>query len=182
MKKLFLLIAVTFLVSCATTTTGSVGIVHNRSVPVEQSAWISPSDPPNVLGEITGYNGTAVKWKISRTKLFGLDIKFIQIPAGNTILEWNINTTLVLYDDSVYSTGQTLRSIKGKNILFAYNFRPGKKYFFRFLLKDEKYGFNVFSYNFDEEISFSGEGTRAHLEGFVPFLNVGGPSDRTILE
>jgi hypothetical protein len=163
MKKLFLLIGVTFLVSC--TTTGSVGVVHNPSVPVEQSALISAN-----AGTITGYNGTAVNWTSPSWN------RMIQIPAGNTILEWSIRGERInTGSDTVY---------RGKNILFAYNFRPQKKYFFQLALKDEKYGLNVYAYNFDEEIKISTryDFFRSHFEAFAPFLNVNSAGDRTILE
>jgi hypothetical protein len=174
MKKLFLLIGVAFLVSCATT--GSVGVVHDPSIPVEQSALISPSD----IGEIIGYNGTAVNWKLSRTELVGQDIKFIQIPAGNTILEWNIST--ILSDDPLRIYGYTVHTLRGKNILFAYNFRSQRKYYFMATVKDEKYGLNIYAYNLDEKIEYSREDYNSHFEAFAPFLNAGGPNNRIILE
>ena len=166
MKKLFLLIGVTFLVSCTTT---FVKFVQDPSVPVEQSALISAN-----AGTITGYNATAVNWTSSNWN------RMIQIPAGNTILEWSIRGERVLITDSTFSN----TVYKGKNILFAYNFRPQKKYYFQLALKDEKYGLNVYAYNFDEEIKISTryDFFRSHFEAFAPFLNVNSAGDRTILE
>jgi len=76
-----LLIGVAFLVSCETT--GSVEIIHDLSVPVEQTALISCSGTATIVG----YNGMAVNWTQPWAKGPG---KLIQIPAGNTTLEWNM--------------------------------------------------------------------------------------------
>jgi len=166
MKKLFLLIGVAFLVSCASLVScisASTKTVHDPSVPVEQTALIYPN-----VGTITGYNGMTVNWE---QPLFKGLTNLIQIPAGNTILEWNLEAI------GAYSL------TTGKNILFAYNFRPQKKYFFYAVQKDEKYGLNVYAYNLDEKIrATSTKDINAHFEAFAPFLNVRDANERTILE
>jgi len=173
MKKLFLLIGIAFLFSCAST--GNVGTVHDPSVPATQTAQLSPSG----IGRITGYNGAAVNWPAGWTKL-------VQIPAGNTTLEWYISTPEIMNNnndkDNSPFVAVTHTTYSFRDALIAYNFRPQKKYFFIPAFQDEKYGLNVYSYNFDETIKIKWEDVKPHFEAFTPFLNVRGVNERVILE
>lgn len=130
----------------------SAGIIFDDSVPVEQTAWLSTASLGTTsIGKIIGYNGIAVDWS-------GVT-KMIQIPAGNTVLEWNI-------DASDYHTHYT-----GKNILFAYNYKPQKQYFFAVRVEDEMYGLRVYEFEMGEMFSTSSTFEERFVE-FVPFLNV----------
>jgi hypothetical protein len=133
--------------SCATRT----GIVFDNSVPVEKSTWIAPSN----VGTVVGYNGIEVKWKAGSYEL-------IQIPAGETLLELNVNG-YVNFSPNI---------LRGEGALFRYNFHPGKKYFLLIQRKDDVYGLNVYVYEYEEKISISMEDAEKHLVGFTPFLNM----------
>jgi len=105
MKKLLVLVGMSVLLffSCAT----KVGIVFDDSVPLEQTTQIYTYN----IGSVTAYNGVAVGWKQKVT------METIQIPAGETQLVWDIKTT----------SGNT--NYTGKNMVFVYNFQPGKNMF-----------------------------------------------------
>ena len=120
----------------------------DESVPMENSSWICPRGG----GEIIGYNGIPVSWKIP---FFGA-VPVIQIPAGDTLLEWNI-------DNGYY---------KGKNILFRFNFQPQKQYYFDAGKEDEAYGLYVFEWDCNEKLPWlKGGWDKRGLLGFFPFLN-----------
>ena len=155
-KQLFLFALTALLVLSCTTSSGTV---FDDSVPIEETAWISPGP----IGIITGYNGIPVKWKADGTKL-------IQIPAGETTLEWDVNTT----------DGYT--NYKGKNMVMSYNFRPQKQYVFSLTIIDEKYGLNVQVYDFGEKVSGTKSDLEKHFEAFTPFLNAAGVGAKTVLE
>jgi hypothetical protein len=119
-----------------------------------------------MIGTVTGYNGITVEWEPKT-------LKTIQIPAGDTLLEFDVNAA---YGSTIY---------KGKGMLFRYTFQPQKVYFLRFSRKyeDEKniYGLNVFTYDAGEKISGTTNDLEAHLTAFVPFLGAQG-SQRTVLD
>jgi len=152
MKKGILVLAglsILLFFSCKTT----AGIVFDDSVPLEQSAQIFCS-----IGTITGYNGIAVNWEQGSGKI-------VQIPAGDTLLEWNISTR---YGNTNYS---------GKDMLLRYNFQPQKRYYFRFNPDSNGiYGVNIFTCDIGEMPNVNS----AHFE-FVPFLNAQG-NQKTVLE
>ena len=160
MKKLFALIGISaFLVlSCA----GSPGTVFDDSVPVEQTAWLSAN-----VGDITSYNGISVDWKQSAYKL-------IQIPSGNATLEWNLSSA----PSYRFKNG----TVSGKNLLFAYNFQPQKKYIFVYNQSDGNKGLNVYVYDFEEKFGGSWDAIDTHFAGFAPFLNVSGGNNKTVLD
>ncbi len=150
MRKIFVLCVtcILFVLSC----TISEKAVFDESVPIEDSAWVTQGG----VGKIVGYNGISVDWNLGMTGM-------ARIPAGDTVLEWNIDGTVT----------NTARPVKGEGILFRYNFHPQKKYFFRIMRKNNAYGLDVHSYNFDEEVSLlSNEEFEMHFVDFVPFLNV----------
>jgi len=142
-------------------------VVYDESIAVEKTSWICPGN----IGAIIGYNGIEVNWKFN-----ALDFSFIQIPAGNTLLEWDVNTT------------QGTMIFKGSNVLFRYNFLPGKQYLF-LLGRDPNandsengsLGLMVYMYNIGERVDGSYRGMEKHYYGFAPFLNVN-TGRRTILE
>jgi hypothetical protein len=152
MKKGILVLAglsILLFFSCKTT----AGIVFDDSVPLEQSAWIECS-----IGTITGYNGIAVNWEQDSGKM-------VQIPAGDTLLEWNVSTR----------SGNT--NYSGKDMLLRYDFQAQKQYFFIFkLASNGTYGVNIFTCDFGKMVNLY----RDHFE-FVPFLNAQG-NQRTVLE
>ena len=133
-------------ISCMTMT--SAKFVYDESIPIEQSSWINPMD----VGTITGYNGIPVRWS-SNSDYKG----FFQIPAGDTLLELDINAN---YGSVAF---------KGKNILFRYTFEAGKQYLFWVIRRDGKYGLDVASTDIAEEIRF--DVRKTNLVEFVPFLN-----------
>jgi hypothetical protein len=161
MKKLLLLtgISVLLILSC----TMSVGMVFDDSVPEEQSTYISSS-----VGEIIGYNGISVKWKQG--------FKAVQIPAGDTLLEWNIDAPR--YGSSARYTG--------KNLLMRYNFEPQKWYYFIYDIKNGAPGLNVYVYAAGEKVEAAVLNNwsvyDAHYVGFAPFLNVRRADEKLILE
>ena len=146
-KKELVLFGLCFFILSSCSSISKVTQTFDESVPIEKSSWISPL----LAGDIIGYNGIPVSWK---NKAFSLQI--IQIPAGDTLLEWNIEGGGYI----------------GKNILFRFDFLPQKQYFFRPRQEDGVYGFNVYVYEFDEKIPNVGEPQNMkHLLGFFPFLN-----------
>jgi len=145
----FVFLFTVLLGSCSSTP--KVGTVFNESVPELNSALITTYN----TGVITSYNGIAVNWESSGAG------DMIQIPAGETVLEWNINSTrgAVIY--------------KGNGMIFKYNFQPHKQYVFTVTRKEGKSGFNVYLYDFGEEIKWSNDDLESRLVAFVPFENAG---------
>ena len=142
-------ILVLLMASCAITPK-LVGI-FNEDIPESESAWITPAG----TGKVISYNGIPVDWNWK-----GLSFTMYQIPAGNTILEWDIDS----------------RDIIGKGIIFQYNFLPGKQYHFYPSWKDGNYGFWVFEDDFRTKIPpnvmfTSGAVDTKKSIGFFPFLN-----------
>ena len=135
--------------------TPKVGFNYDESIPVEKSAMVFQN-----VGDIIVYNGINVNWKQYKMT------RGVQIPAGDTLLEWNIQSNDIL----------------GKNILFRYNFQPNKQYTFWVCFRNEDhedenfsykiYGLQVFAYDFGHKITYSDFGNEKYLVGFVPFLNV----------
>ena len=142
LKLLFCIFVITFLTSCAT---GNVSYVFDENLPLEATSRISPS----TTGEIIGYNGIPVNWK---SRIMAVDM--IEIPAGDTILEWNISASSGNYHYT------------GKNILFRYNFLPMKQYFFQVNQVNGSFGLRIYEFSYDEKIRIS----RDNYVGFFPFL------------
>jgi len=149
MKKLWVLAgSVLLFFSCST----GVGTVFDDSIPVEQTAQIYTYR----VGSITAYNGITVNWQLK------ISAKSIQIPAGDTLLVWDV------MGDRGYTR------YRGKNLEFRYNFQPQKKYYL--LLNDKydeaegtvTYGIDVYTYEINEKIT---NNTGPHFTEFVPFLN-----------
>jgi hypothetical protein len=165
MKKLFFLLCLTALLTASCVITPKAKVVYDESIAVEKTAWICPGN----IGAVIGYNGIEVNWKFTP-----LSFTFIQIPAGNTLLEWNIDT----------STGNTI--LKANNILFRYNFLQGKQYLF-LLGYDPKenengsLGLKVYMYDIGENVNGTYGEMEKHYYGFAPFLNYDSKR-RTILE
>ena len=154
MKKLFVLISLSAFLILSCVILGSPKIIFDDSVPVEESSWFWMDN----VGKITGYNGINVNWQ-----LFGANL--LQIPAGNTVLEWEINAL----------SGNT--RYRGKNMIFAYNFQPGTKYYISFKANDGVYGLNLYAYEFEEPLRDIAD----HFVEFVPFLNNQG-NQKTVLD
>ena len=171
MKKLLVLAGLSafLLLSCST----NVGIVYDDSIPVEQTAWISRLGRMGPIGVITGYNGIAVNWKNQGW------YKLVQIPAGDTLLEWDIDATILVpqsYHDKAPGTNYTYQ---GKNMVFRYTFKPQKTYYFTIeLTEDDKLGVRIHEYNFGEKLS----NLEDHFVDFVPFLNVKSNTEKTVLD
>ena len=144
MKKQIILISIIAILisSCATIEPSIASIIYDESVPTEGTAMIAADQ-----GTIIGYNGIDVNWKAG---------KVIQIPSGDTLLEWNI----------VASDGTT--KVIGKGIQFHYNFQPQKFYKFWVPRNNEVWGFNVYAYEYGEKFKKFDK----HFVEFVPFLNV----------
>ena len=146
MRKLVLLSILSLLMfSCKT----SVGLVYDDTVPLEETAWILPY----ILGTITGYNGIQVNWKMNS------GVKAVQVPAGDTLLEVNINVVI----------GNTL--YRGEGLLFRYNLKKQKQYIFRPDRQNSIYGLRVHEYDYGQKISYPYD-AEEHFVGFIPFLNV----------
>jgi hypothetical protein len=138
------------------------GIVYDESIPLEQSTWIGNQN----LGMVTGYNGITVEWKQE------MGARMIQIPAGETLLEVNLNSTV----------GNTRYT--GKGLVFQYNFKAGKQYLFMAGNDKESgdFGLRVYVWEIGEKI---GTYKTENLEGFTPFLNAEGNTGvggQTVLE
>jgi len=162
-----LCINILLLVSCITNP--KARIIFDDSIPLEKTAWICPGN----VGAITGYNEIEVNWKPSAYSYN----YFIQIPAGNTLLEWDINSNL----------GNTI--YRASNILFRFNFLPGKQYYLVFGRDPEAkeagtgaLGIKVYMYNIGESINGSSSEMDKHFYGFAPFLNIDSTRRRTVLE
>jgi hypothetical protein len=163
-NKLALLICLTALLTASCVITPKASIIYDQSIDVEKTAWICPGN----IGVITGYNGIQVNWKISP-----FNFSFVQIPAGSTLLEWDIDT----------SQGNTI--YRANNILFRYNFLPGKQYMFLIGYdpddENSNLGLKVYMYNIGETVKGTYSEMDKHYSGFAPFLNVD-TKRRTILE
>jgi hypothetical protein len=152
-QLLWAIILPLLVLSCTT----SLGFVYDEAVPFEKSAWLSNAS----LGTITGYNGITVNWKQE------MGAKMIQIPAGETLLEVDLN-----------SLGTT-----GKGLLFQFDFQAGKQYCFiagRDKETDDA-GLRVYAWNMGEKLTTYSD---KNLVAFVPFLNVAGNTGTgvTVLE
>jgi hypothetical protein len=167
MKKQFFLLYITALLLSSCAMAPKVSIIYDESISVEKTAWIYPAN----IGTITGYNGIEVEWKTSR---YSYD--FIQIPSGNTLLEWELDA---YQGNNIY---------KASNILFRYNFLPGKQYYFNVGHNPQanegetgNLGLKVYMYDIGERSSTSVSDIEKHYYGFAPFLNID-TRRRTVLE
>jgi hypothetical protein len=163
-NKLPLLFCLAALLTVSCAMTPKAKIIYDESIVVEKTAWICPTN----IGAIIGYNGMEVNWKFNPFSFS----TFIQIPAGNTLLEWNIDSS---QGNMIY---------RADNILMRYNFLPGKQYLF-LLGRDPSnengnLGLKVYMYNIGERIGATYSEMDKHYQGFAPFLNV--DNRRTILE
>ena len=148
MKNLFILSSILIVLILSCTALPKTGFAFDDSIPEEKTARLSTDG----LGKIIGYNGITVNWETRGTK-------FLQIPAGNTLLEWDIYTRVA---NTMYT---------GKNMKFQYNFLPQKNYIFMLRYSDGKYGLTVYEFDYEEKIKAGWKFFNAHLAGFVPFLN-----------
>jgi hypothetical protein len=157
-KQLLLFCAVAvFFVSCMAAP--SVKTIFDESVPLENTAWLSTT----FQGTIVEYNGIPVKWEKSSLN------NMIQIPAGDTLLKWDINA------------GNLYVQWIGKGILFQYSFQPRKQYIFLLDKKDGKDGFDIWRYDIGEKMSRNPKTSdKQHYVEFVPFLNTSLPSGLNI--
>jgi len=156
LKKYFVVLAmVLLLMSC----TFSAGIIFDDAIPIEETAWLNVSN----VGTVTSFNGIPVQWKTS----FG---KAIQIPKGTAVLEFDLYLTM----------GNT--TYTGRGIVFAYTFDPGKQYFFMGSRQDEVLGLKIYEYDIHEKVKLSNSDMEKHFLAFAPFLNLGGPGGKTVLE
>ena len=157
MKVMLFFSSVFLFVLFSCLSTSSVIAEYDESIPLEKTARLCTTRQ----GVIVGYNGIGVNWETKGNEM-------IQIPAGDTLLEWNLNA---------HSSGYYFQ---GDGILFRYNFQPQKQYLFLVAQKEKVWGFNIWSYDFNEKTP-SRITTSAidHLIDFAPFLNV---SSKTILK
>ena len=166
-KCFLVIIACVLLAGCMNT---KPSIIFDESVAPENTAWITTV----LMGTITGFNGVEVNWGKYTS------LKLIQIPAGDTLLEWDLDAYVIL--------GTITYNYKGKDILLRYNFLPDKKYTFQVVKEDQKedgrYGVNIYRWEKNEKIPSLDAGVygwRKNFLEFVPFLNVD-PGGRTILQ
>lgn len=157
MKKhivlVLVLVCMFFVFSCST----SEKAVFDESISIEDSAWIVQGG----VGDIVGYNGISVDWNLGFTGA-------ARIPAGDTLLEWNVNSAI---GNSRY---------RGNSLLIQYKFQPEKKYIFVLARGgDGSYGLNVYRFVFEDEIPASFSALEDYFVGFTPFLNT---SERTVLD
>ncbi|MCL2067326.1 MAG: hypothetical protein FWG99_07665 [Treponema sp.] len=147
MKKMGFVCFVFSLLSCTT----SAKIVYDDTVPLESTSWLSLYN----VGTVIAYNGMGVNWKLGATKM-------LQIPAGDTILEVDLNSMRrgTTYGDNI--------------MLFAYVFEPQKQYFFELNRSMSTRGLNIYKYDFGEKIPVSYKKHKEHYFEFVPFLNAPG--------
>jgi hypothetical protein len=143
-KRLLFLATIVILLAVSCVTTSELNQIYDDSIPLEYSSRICTFN----AGEIIGYNGAPVNWKQVQSKK-----KMIQIPAGKTLLEWNISSQ----NGPIY--------YHGKNILFQYDFKPMKQYHFLAQTPNGIPGFHIYESNFGEVFSWDN-----HI-GHVPFLN-----------
>ena len=136
------------IISCAVTP--KVKQIFDESIPLEKTTRISAGN----AGEIIGYNGIVVSWKNEGS----IVPTMIQIPAGDTLLEWNVQSR---NGNIIYS---------GKNLLFRFNFQAQKQYIFLASRVDGKEGFKVYVYDFEEKIP-SNMYKDEYFVGHVQFLD-----------
>jgi hypothetical protein len=140
------------------------GTVYDEAVPLEQSSWIYTTRWLNDgwVGDITGYNGIKVFWDV--------DSGVIQIPSGNTLLEFNVHGPV---HRKGVTTNRLAYSLTFLGALFQYNFQPEKLYQLVVAVSDNgQYGLDVYAWNFGE--IFFGYDKKHYVE-FVPFLNASSP-------
>jgi len=162
MNKLLLLICLAALLTASCVITPKANVIYDETIDVEKSAWVCPN-----VGAIIGYNGIEVNWIVNP-----FSIAFVQIPAGSTLLEWDIDT----------SQGNTTYRIS--NVLMRYNFLQGKQYLF-LVGRDSNsgsgsLGLKVYMYDIGERIGASYSEMDKHYHGFAPFLNL--ENRRTVLD
>jgi hypothetical protein len=157
MKTLVFGLSLCFVLLLGSCVTTSEKAVFDESVLIEDSAWIMER-----VGKIVNYNGIPVDWTLGTTGM-------ARIPAGDTILEWNIN----------YSTG--LATFRGDGLIMRYNFLPSFCYTFMVSEKNNQYGLNVYAFEFDEKLPITWNAYEEHFVGFAPFLNMGGNAGKTVL-
>ena len=84
----------------------------------------------------------------------------IQIPAGDTLLEWNIKAETFA------------GSYRGNGLLYRYSFEPEKQYFFYLAEVNGAYGLTVYAYDYDVTITARQHLHRDYYVEFVPFVNI----------
>jgi len=152
MKKLFVLVIlpVFLFFSCVS------NVVFDNSIPLEKTSKIYAG----MVGKITEYNGISVNWNYN----------LVQIPAGDTVLQMDIET-----------------SIQVKGALFKYNFQPQKQYYFMINSKNDLLGLDVYAFDYGEKpgayvMGGTNREWEKHLVAYVPFLNVRPRGSKTVLE
>jgi hypothetical protein len=165
MKKLLLLISLSVLLfaSCKTIT------AFDESIPEEKTARIMMGN----IGVVTEYNGISVKWERPR----GLTATLHQIPAGDTVLQIDVDTQLSVsynsyYTSDAFNVTTTRTTLKLKGAIFRYNFLPKKEYYFDAAKNnDEVYGLKIYAFDYDDKNAGSGTPAEyeAHYVTFVPF-------------
>ncbi|GMO28880.1 MAG: hypothetical protein Ta2B_09810 [Termitinemataceae bacterium] len=102
----------------------------------------------SIIG-VDSYNAVATKtWKRPG---------FILIPGGKTELGVSINMVIDGYN--------TRTIITGENMLFSFEYEPGKTYFLKFYQKDGKWGVGIYSSHWTR---------KNQLIDFIPFSNAKG--------
>ena len=147
-NKLYFVIFIIILLS-ACVSSANVSKIFDESLPIEKTSRLSTRH----IGNVVGYNGIKVDWETN-----GYDM--IQIPAGDTLLEWNLNVRTA-----------NVRFV-GNGIKFRYNFQPQKQYLFLVSVKNKEWGFNIWGYDYNEKIpSLITDSAKNNFIEFIPFLN-----------
>jgi hypothetical protein len=148
MKKLLVLIGLLSLLfaSCETITK------YDDSIPEEKTTRVVTYR----IGDVVAYNGIPVNWKRSAVMF---QLNYYQIPAGDTLLEFNVNAGL--------GSG---RYLTGKGLQIKYNFQPQKEYWFYIGQRDRTYGVFIYAWDFGDKNA--GSINKNNFIGFAPFLNI----------
>lgn len=165
MKKLLIVICIASLLfsSCLTTN------IFDDSISEEKTARINIER----IGNVTEYNAIPVSWNRQfKTVLY-------QIPAGDTLLQFDVDAQLSVYYGANGSTSRNILRINGA--LFKYNFQPQKVYVLYAGVKNGVSGINVYAWNYGEKMSGTPAQIETHFLAFVPFLNVSQGGQRKVL-
>ena len=149
----------------------NVAMIFDDYMPEEKTAQLILCN----TGKVVSYNGIAVEWKLRDLS------ETIQIPAGNALLIFDLDTFQVPPDrvSFVYNEGKPVYKLKG--MVFAYTFKPMKKYLFITVRKEGTLGLEVFEYEPEEKFQNDWTDIRRHFVEFVKFLNVRGADEKVIL-
>jgi len=177
MKKLsvFIGILVLLFVSCKTIAS------FDESIPEEKTTRICMAG----IGTVTEYNGISVKWE----GLSGFKFTVNQIPAGDTLLQIDVDAQLSVFYNSYYnSNGNFVNSttrevLKLNSALFKFNFQPQKEYYFDAAKSNDGYGLRVYAWDYTEKNAGSGtpKDFEKHFVTFVPFLKDNQGNNKKVL-